>query len=260
MQYKLGKNPAVYDSRTLYFTDYVTPHLPAPPDSVDYGKAVPTWPMYSNDVYGDCTCAAAGHMIQSWTANAGQEHDPTDASVLKFYEALVGTPGPEAGCDMKTVLNYWHHTGLGKDKIRAYTQLEPRNHTQAKDALYMFGSVYIGVALPSFAVHGSDLLRIPWIVPPQGPVGADAPNPHYGHCIPAVAYDARNLYIVTWGSLKSMSWQFYDAYADEAYAVLSNDFIKKNNKTSAGFDLTQLDQDLAQIAQIPATRAHIAVH
>jgi hypothetical protein len=215
--------------------------------------------MYGNDVYGDCTCAAAGHMIQNWTANAGGEQDPTEASVIKFYEALVGTPGPDVGCNARTVLNYWHHTGLGKHKIRGYTQLEPRNHTQAKDALYMFGSVYIGVALPNFAVHG-DLLHVPWVVPSHGPVGGAAPNPQNGHCIPAVAYDARNLYVVTWGALKSMSWQFYDAYADEAYAVLSNDFIKKNNKNAAGFDLAQLDQDLAQLAQIPASRAQIGPH
>ena len=71
-----------------------------------------------------------------------------------------------------------------------------------------------------------------------------APNPDNGHCIPAVAYDARNLYVVTWGELKPMSWQFYDAYADEAFAVLSQDFIDAKGKTIDGFDLDALDADL----------------
>ena len=71
MKYKLGKNPAVFDRRTLRFGDYVKPEVEPPPASVDYGARVDRWPMYDNDRYGDCTCAAAGHMIQSWTANAG---------------------------------------------------------------------------------------------------------------------------------------------------------------------------------------------
>lgn len=59
-RYKLGKHPPVFDDRTLRFSDYVTPALPTPPDSVTYYQKVPAWPMYYNDQYGDCTCAAAG--------------------------------------------------------------------------------------------------------------------------------------------------------------------------------------------------------
>ena len=51
--------------------------------------------MYYNDKYGDCTCAAAGHMIQNWTANVGTEIEPpSQASVLTFYEHFVGKPPP----------------------------------------------------------------------------------------------------------------------------------------------------------------------
>ena len=32
---------------------------------------------------------------------------------------------------------------------------------------------------------------------------------------------------MTWGALKSMSWQFYRVYAEEAYAVLSKDFVER---------------------------------
>jgi hypothetical protein len=53
--------------------------------------------------------------------------------------------------------------------------------------------------------------------------------------------------VVTWGALKSMSWQFYDAYADEAYAVLSEDFLGASGGTVAGFDLAQLKADLASL-------------
>jgi hypothetical protein len=247
-RYKLGKHPPVVDDRTLRFTDYVTAALPAPPDSVAYYQKVPSWPMYYNDQYGDCTCAAAGHMIQNWTANAATEISPTDQSVLTFYEHFVGTPPPpDAGCDMLSVLRYWRKTGLDQHKVAAFTSLTLKNHTQAKNAIDLFGGIYIGVALPNFTVSGQDIGSIPWVVPPGGPVGDAAPNEKYGHCIPAVGYDEDQLWIVTWGALKSMSWDFYDAYADESYAVLSADFIGASGESPEGFDLAALRRDLAQL-------------
>ncbi len=101
----------------------------------------------------------------------------------------------------------------------------------------------------------SNLLTIPWVVPPQGPVGDAAPNPDNGHCIPAVAYDQRNVYVVTWGAIKSMSWQFYNAYADESYTIISTDFLTGKKKAPSGFDMAQLTKDLAEIAHVPPSRA-----
>ncbi|MGO9196732.1 MAG: hypothetical protein ACLQK4_06360, partial [Acidimicrobiales bacterium] len=166
MAYHLGKRPPVFDARTLRFGDYVTPGLPAPPAAAHYGVKVPTWPMYFNDQYGDCTCAAAGHMIQNWTAHATGEVTPPPDTVLTFYEHFVGDPPPpDAGCDMLSVLNYWRSAGLDGHKVHAFASLEPKNHVQAMDALYLTGSIYIGVALPQFAVQG-DMLTVPWGVPP----------------------------------------------------------------------------------------------
>jgi hypothetical protein len=246
--YKLGKHPPVVDERTLRFSKYTTPELPAPPASVDYGAKVQTWPMYGNDKYGDCTCAAAGHMIQNWTANANGEVTPANGTVLTFYEHFVGDPPPaDAGCNMLQVLNYWRKTGLDQHKINAYAAVTLKNQTEAMSALYLFGSIYIGVELPEFAVQPGEMLTVPWVVPPGGPVGDAAPNPNNGHCIPAVGYDADNLTIITWGEPKTMSWGFYDAYADEAFAVLSQDFIEKSGTDLDGFDLAALEADLPQV-------------
>ncbi len=243
--YKLGKKPPVVDKRTLCFAKYLT--LAAPPPSVAYYNKVPTWPIYYNDQYGDCTCAAAAHMVQNWTANAGTEFSPPDPSVLAFYEHFVGTPPPpDEGCDMLSVLKYWRKAGLDKQKVTAFASLDLQNHSQAQSATYLLGSVYIGVALPNFAVQG-DMLTVPWVVPPGGPVGDAAPNPNNGHCIPAVGYDADQLWIVTWGELKSMSWDFYDAYADEAFAVLSQDFIEASGVSPGGLNIKALKADLAQL-------------
>jgi hypothetical protein len=247
-RYKLGKRPPVVDDRTLRFSDYVTAALPTPPADVTYYQRVPSWPMYYNDQYGDCTCAAAGHMIQNWTANAATEISPPDQSVLTFYEHFVGTPPPpDEGCDMLSVLRYWRKTGLDQHTVTAFTSLALKNHTQAKSAIDLLGGLYIGVALPNFTVNAQDVMSVPWVVPPGGPVGDAAPNENNGHCIPAVGYDDEQLWIVTWGALKSMGWDFYDAYADESYAVLSADFIGAAGKSPEGFDIAALRRDLAQL-------------
>ena len=254
--FKLGKHQPTFDMRTLAFGKYLTAELPPPPVSVDYSKPVPEWPMMGNDYYGDCTCAAAGHMIEEWTAHTAVEKTLTDPQILAAYNHFAKGV-PDAGANMLDVLKYWRKTGIGGDKITAFTQLEPKNDTQTKDAINIFGNCYIGVALPDFAVPpGQDFLTIPWVVPPQGPVGNAAPNPLNGHCIPAVGYDARNLYVVTWGALKSMSWQFYNAYMDEAFAVLSSDWINsETHLTPAGFDLAALQADLAAVVAAQAAGA-----
>ncbi len=245
---KLGKLPPKFDNRTLLLSNYLTAALKAPPASVDYAKLVPTWPMMGNDQYGDCTCAAAGHMIEAWTANTGTEKTLTDSQILAAYNHFAHG-NADAGANMLDVLNYWRKTGIGSDKIHAFAQLEPQNDMQAQDSVFLFGSTYLGLALPDFAVApGSDFLKTPWVVPPTGPTGSAAPNTNNGHCVPAFAYDPRNLWVVTWGALKPMSWQFYDTYVDEAFAVLSLDWINKHLKTAPpGLDLPTLESDLSEV-------------
>lgn len=246
---KLGKKAPKFSCRTLLFGKYLTAALPEAPASVmAYARPVAVWPMMGNDRYGDCTCAAAGHMIQEWTANAGKEVTLTDAQILAAYGVVSG--GQDGGAAMLDVLNYWRQTGIGSDKITAYAQLESQNDSQARDAIYLFGSCYLGLALPDFVLApGVDPREVPWVVPPAGLVSAP-PNQNNGHCVPAIGYDSRNVYIVTWGIVKAMSWQFFDAYVEEAFAVLSGDWISKKVGTSpAGFNMAQLTKDLAEVTK-----------
>ena len=67
-----------------------------------------------------------------------------------------------------------------------------------------------------------------------------------GHAVPVVASDPRRLAVVTWGQLLRMTWAFWEAYCDEAYAILSHDFLEKN-KTPDGFDLATLRADLKAV-------------
>ena len=87
---KLGKLPVRTDVRTLRLRKYVDePALPTPPASIDLTAHVGDWPMYANDTRGDCTTAAAGHMIEAWTAaSSGQAVEVSVDAVLTAFEAV----------------------------------------------------------------------------------------------------------------------------------------------------------------------------
>ncbi len=109
---KLGKLQARHDPRTLQLTNYLRPEaLPPPPAAKDWGKSVGSWCMMLNDSIGDCTCAAAGHLIMEWTANAGKEVVPADGEILNAYVAVSGynpeTHANDNGAVEIDVLNYW---------------------------------------------------------------------------------------------------------------------------------------------------------
>ncbi len=92
-QMPLGKQRARHDPRTLQLADYLdTTALPPAPKSCDWGAKIPEdgWGMMLNDEIGDCTCAAAAHLIQDWTSNDGTLVTLKDADVLKAYEAVSG--------------------------------------------------------------------------------------------------------------------------------------------------------------------------
>ena len=70
-----------------------------------------------------------------------------------------------------------------------------------------------------------------------------------GHAVPVVAYDTEGLTCVTWGALKKMTWSFWLAYAEEAYAVVSEDFISANGLDPTGLDLSTLLADLTAVSK-----------
>jgi hypothetical protein len=245
---KLGKLPARHDPRTLQLAKYLkTDKLPEPPKSEDFSKKVAGWPMMKNDTVGDCTCAAAGHMIEQWTTYANKPFTPTDTQVIDAYSAITGynpkTGAHDNGANMLDVLNYWRKTGIAGRKIVGYVALEPKNQRDIEDAIMLFGNVYLGVALPLSAQR-----QTVWAVPPGGATGTGAPGSWGGHAVPVVQYDQRGLTVVTWGQLKRMTWSFLDTYCDEAFAVLSDDWINDKTKLSPDqFDVAALQQDLAEL-------------
>ncbi|MGB8276963.1 MAG: hypothetical protein WCF20_03380 [Methylovirgula sp.] len=63
-----------------------------------------------------------------------------------------------------------------------------------------------------------------------------------------VGYDARFVTFISWGRLMKMSWNFWWAYCDESYGLLSKDWIAKG-KAPSGFDAAALAADMAELRQ-----------
>jgi len=171
---RLGKLPKKTDRRTLKLSRYL-PKLPTPMVSVDHASKLPAnIGMMGNDAYGDCTCAAAGHMIQSWSAYADGLKTPPDADILAAYKIV--SPN-DTGAYLLDVLNLWHNTGIGVDKIEGFVETATADLIQAKIAIEYFGSVYIGMSLPDTNTFGPwDVINPTW-----------KPNPYNGHAVNLMA-------------------------------------------------------------------------
>lgn len=246
MNRKLGKKPVRRDLRTLQLENYIA-HLPIPPDSTDWSSKAAPFPMFLNDKIGDCTCAAAAHMIEVWTKNAKlREVELTDTRVLKAYEDISGydsdTGENDNGAVELDVLNFWRKRGIGGHRILAYTSINTGHLDNIKTACWLFGGIYVGLELPITAQKQEI-----WDVIDDGGLNPDSAIGSWGgHAVSIHQYDSDGLTCITWGQLQRMTWQFFRTYCEEAYAVLSRDWLRKNQAPN-GFAITELLADLTEV-------------
>jgi hypothetical protein len=177
-----------------------------------------------------------------WSANNGPVVTPSDQDVEDMY---WGTGSEDIGRLSIDVLNYWRTTGMGGDTIDAYVQINPLDFNEVQTALWLFGGIYSGVALPLTAQQQQK-----WSVvgnPNLDP--ASLGGSWGGHAIPIVASIPHyGFTCITWGKKKGMTFKFWNTYVDEAYAVLSGDWISKvKNVAPNGFAFQDLQSDLAKV-------------
>ena len=248
----LGRLPVRHDPRTLRFARYLLPSaLPPLPSYVHWSsKCKAAWGMMLNDRIGDCTCAAAGHAIQVWTAGHGNELTLPDSDVLNLYERVSGydpnTGANDNGAVELNVLKEWRTNGIGGHKIGAYCALNMRDTREVKEALYLFGGVYLGVALP-LAWQGQSVWKAPQF-------HFDFAHPAWrpgswgGHAIFGVDYDSTYLTVISWGQLIKVEWTAVPAYFEEGYGIVSPEWVNDTTKAPNGFDMAALTADLKAIA------------
>lgn len=199
--------------------------LPVAPAAVDKTFGITRWGVMLNDSLGDCTCATTGHMIQTWTAEAGAEVTVPDSAILTAYEEACGydpsDPNTDQGGIISNVLDYFRDTGVGGHKIAAHAEV---NITQMRvqQGVYIFDALDFGIELPRTAQQqiGPDKV---WDIVNFAQSYEAQRGSWGGHSVPVVKYDPTGVWCVTWGALQKMTWQFLMYYADEAHACISPD-------------------------------------
>ena len=243
---KLGKKPA-RDAITFKLAAYIdAAKLPTPPNSASHKDLVKDWQgMLGNDKYGDCVWAGAAHETILWNTEAKAAVEFTEKAVLGDYAAVTGfspkDPDSDQGTDVQEAASYRRKTGVvdgsGKrHKVAAYLALKPGNVTEVKQAIYLFSNVGIGIEFPDSAMTQFNDGK-PWTVVKGAKVEG-------GHYVPAVGYDSKYVYVVTWGKVQKMAWSFFEKYCDEAVVYLSEEMLA-GGKSLEGFNDTQLKADLA---------------
>jgi hypothetical protein len=242
---RLGKLPVEQDPRTLQLADYLDDQvaLAQLPASADWSAKVTSWPMYGNNTLGDCTCAAVGHMEEAWSASAHAAFVPPEQAVLALYWA---TGKLDNGRSCLAILKYWVNSGFDSGhKLAAFAQIDQQNRQHIEFACWALGGVYIGVKLPKSAQSQQNA----WTVTS----GPDAAAGSWGgHCVNLVGFSATGPVCVTWGRLMPMSWEFFASYCDEAYALVSPDFLIDGKAAPNGLNLSQLEHDAGTLRGQPA--------
>lgn len=221
--------------------------LPKPTLTVN--RTVSTWPMYLNDQIGDCTEAAKGHMIQALSAvGEGKELTVTNKQVLSWYERdggyVPGNPSTDNGCQLSTVLANWKQYDSAVCQITEFAELASFYEiANLKEALYLFGTVYLGIYVPQSAVdqyHAGE----PWTyVPGSQIVGGHA------ICLQEVLAPGNDnmLQVVTWGQLWPMDREFFWHYCEEAWVMISPDWFNSSGVDTDGFNMAELQSDFSEM-------------
>ena len=252
-RYILGKHAPKHDYRTLKFENYLTYNLPAPLMHCGWLERMKFWPMDLNDQIGCCVVAAVAHLIQLWTTyTLSSPLIIPDTIVEKVYSDITGydpkTGKNDDGMAMLDILRFWSKpkNDLG-DVCSAYMQATPQKHDEIKQAIRFFGGSLLGLNLPEDCQTDIGKGRTWHVKSGKG----SAPGSWGGHCVPVVSYDPTGLICVTWGNIQKLTWQFLDKYCDEAWVVLSRDWINlTKNIAPNGFNWIQLQSDLQAIPHL----------
>jgi hypothetical protein len=245
----LGRKHPDYRKARLWAEDYhVASALPAFKAYVDYASEVYTWPMYLNDQIGDCTCAAYCHCINAWSKYVtGKEQIPGNGVPLSMYEAvgkyIPGNSSTDNGCVMSDILEYAKVHGVAGHNLLAYAQLKNTGVTSLNQALQLYGSVYLGVNLPQSAENQFSEGKT-WTYVKGSPIIG-------GHCVVLQKMDAHalgNYSIVTWGALQGVTTEWMATYLEEAWVMLSPQWLTAKGGSITGVNTSELQADMALLS------------
>ena len=178
-------------------------------------------------------------MLQLIYAEVGETFEyPGDKAVKEEYFKLSG--GADTGLVERQVLQTWMKEGIFGNKISAYAPVNIKNRAEMQAAIYLFGSVYLGVEMPKSAEQQFESHQ-PWHLDGR------EEEPAGGHCVVATGYNRFGIDIITWGATESMTWSWWEEYGSEAWVVIPEIFTELDHGPVWNIDILTLQQDLKNL-------------
>ena len=251
--FKLGRQARTFNPKIMHMSAILgAKNIPTPPTSVDWTHGITDFGMMMNDQLGCCTCAGVFHALQIWSANVLVEKTEPDNCILELYEQACGYKPGDASTDSggieQNVLSFIMNTGIpmsdgSRDKILGFMEVDPRNINDVKVTINDFGLAYIGFEVPNSIYDETGMPKTVW------EYDATQTDIEGGHCIICVGYDDQYVTVISWGSLYKMSWEFFQKYTDEVYAIVSPDWIASTGINPLGMSVSDLEQLMAAIKE-----------
>jgi len=208
------------------------PPLPNEYDAHEAVGGVQDDRMFGNDTYGDCVKAAFAHFILTLEKfEQGVQIEIDDQEVIDEY--LRETGGADSGLYATYAMKDWRNHGLEfGDKtytIYSYAGAEPKDHVAIKYSIYLLRGIFFAMQ-----VFQTDIDQFkagePWhltgnngsLLGGHGVYAFSYINTHQDctHCL--TGWDENGLTCMTWGEEQFMTWDFWDARVNQAFAVVDN--------------------------------------
>ncbi len=251
--YKMGRLPKKLDPNTLQLATFIKATLPRPKDDCSWYRETMKFPMYLNDQIGCCTISGAGHMRGLWTSLAwGDETILQDSLIESTYETFSGydpkTGARDNGCAMLDICKGWTSQGILGSQALGFVSVDPSNLDHLKLGLDWFGGLYFGFDMPQ-SIQDQDFPTV-WKPANSSLTGNAKPGSLGGHCVNGVGYYSDGWWnVVSWGEVVRVSADFMAAYLDEAYAILSPDWIMPQFKAPSGLETRELFRQMGLIGR-----------
>lgn len=255
---KLGKRPAVVDTRVPHFS-VVQPRLIKPPPTANWYAAVGNWQMYANDVLGNCVFAAIFHAVKQFCAYAGTPFNATDAEVITAYMTqgyVQGDPSTDNGSLVlgpTGVLPYWLANGFVMDgklnKLTAFLQLVSQNPEHWKQAVFTYGGIMVGFSLPEYIMGPVETPYVWDVLPGKGrAVIAGGHEVWMNGYLTVVSEDLYEF--ESWGERFRMTKAFMLKYVDEVAVLFDKASINTRGVDARGLSEVTLLALLAGLRSV----------
>jgi hypothetical protein len=248
-----GRLPAETDTATLQMSEYLNLLDAAGgeepprrwglrPDGRFGDVVVPADELGQPERYQDCVPVAMAYLAQAWTAGDREPYVPDRERALGIYERVSpftqapatsispgsrSDPNNDYGASLLFALTRWVKQAQPLSGLlppaAAFMEVEPQNVDQIREAVWRFGGVLVGLALPEFVLDEKGSPKDVWYVPGYGPIGNATPGGLSSHCVAITGYDRRGFLCRTAGKVRRLTDLFVGraGYVEECYTVLS---------------------------------------